>query len=225
MKLIFWTNIYDGGGIEYIEKNQSLIDLSQKHEIFGMANGKKCQETMKHLYNRVTTIECINDRAAKGKAIFDHFKGRDDYDFLIRIDLDAIVFDLNRLETAIEKNMLGKHAVMGNTKTFYGRRKENKKYRGTKYVRGACNVASRSVVEAIEMITDENAGFDIPFAMSFKGTGCEVISNKLFELNKRYTGKRPVWHPPYKGTEKLRYFLKGTEQYVQGTKNSRTVAS
>jgi hypothetical protein len=213
MKLIFWTNIYDGGGIEYIEKNQSLIDLSQKHEIFGLANGKDCQKTMKSLYNKVNTIECINDRAVKGKAIFDHLKNRDDYDFLVRIDLDAIVFDLERLERIIEKNMVGKHAVMGNTKKFYGKRKGNKKYRGIRYVRGACNVASKSVVDAIEMITKENAGFDIPFAMSFKKTGCESISHKLFELNKKYTGKRSVWHPPAKGDEKLRYFLKGVERY------------
>jgi hypothetical protein len=133
----------------------------------------------------------------------------------VRIDLDAIIFDKNRLENMIKEHMICKHAVMGNVKKFKGRKPENKKYRGIKYVRGACNVMSKSVVDEIDMIVEEKAGFDIPFAMSFKKTECEIISAKLFELNKAYTGKRPVWHPPAKGDEKLKYFLKGAEEYVR----------
>ena len=211
MKFIFWTNSWDAG-TEYLEKNISLQDISQKHDFYFMNSGAKSEEAIKKLYNG-KCINCENDKAVKGDVLFKELASVS-YDVLIRIDLDAIIFDLDGLLRKIEENTAGEgHFVLGNTKKFRGRRTTNKKYRGIKYVRGACNATSKSVIDKIDMITEENAGFDIPYAMSFHKTGCKLLSCKLFEINKKYTGKHPVWHPTGKGAEKFRIFSREIEKY------------
>ena len=213
MKFIFWTNSWDGGA-EYLEKNTSLQDISQKHDFYFMNSGDKSEQIIKNLYNG-KCINCENDKAIKGKVLFEELKDVS-YDVLIRIDLDAIIFDLDRLLLKIENSITeDKLCVLGNTKRFVGRKQGNKKYRGIEYVRGACNAASKNVIDKINMITEEKAGFDIPYAMSFHKMNCKLVSCKLFELNNKYTGKYPVWHPKGKGTAKLRAFLKEIEKYGQ----------
>ena len=211
MKPIFWTNSWDAG-TEYLELNKSLQDISNKYPFYFMNSGEKSEEVIKNMYNGIC-VNCENDKAVKGKVLFDSLKGKEDYDCLIRIDLDAIVFDLDKLLSKIETHIMSEHAVLGNTKTFNGRKATNRKYRGIKYVRGACNAASRSVIDKIDMITEENAGFDIPYAMSFHKTNCKLMSCNLFEINKKYTGKYPVWHPVYKGADKLRIFSREIQRY------------
>jgi len=209
MKFIFWTNVYDGA-LGFTENNTSLQDLSEQYEMYFMSSGEKSREVIEKLYNG-HIIDCSNDTAIKGKILFDMLKNRQDYDVLVRIDMDAIVFNLNKLTDIIESNIVDKHAVLGNYKKF--KTKKPNQFSGVRYVRGACQAATRSVIDRIDMVIDKKAGFDIPYAMSFCKTNCEIIKCKLFELSNKYRGKYPVWHPKEKGEAKLNIFLKEISKY------------
>lgn len=207
MKFIFWTNIYDEG-LRYLENNTSIQNLSKKHELYLMANGKKCVDMAKSLYQG-EIIESINDKAVKGKLLFDVLKSRTDYDVLVRLDLDAVVIDSNKLINLIEPKIENQHAVVGHIKTFKGRKEWNKRFSGISYVRGPCNATSKSVIDQIEMdISFPNAGFDIPYAISFKKTGCKFVKCALYEDRESYKGILPVWHWHQKGDVKYQAFMK-----------------
>ena len=211
MKLIFWTNIYDGG-LGYLEHNTSLQNLSKTQEMYFMSNGNKCVEMATSLYNG-DIIDCPNDKAVKGKVLFDVLKGRKDYDALVRVDLDAIVIQPDKLIDMIATNLSDNHAILGHVKKFRGRKPENKEFRGITYVRGPCNATSRSVIDQIDMDVSFKAGFDIPYAISFHKTKCKMINCKLYEDNRNYKEVLPVWHWHHKGLAKYDMFKNISNRY------------
>lgn len=217
MKIIFWTNTYDDG-CNYISSNLSLQRISKCHDFYFMNSGTDSEYCVNKFY-KGHIINCENDVSIKGKVLFDLLKLKSDYDILVRVDLDAIVFDLEKLKEIIRENLLGRHAVMGNVKKFRGMKRDKRKhqvskpYRGIKYVRGGCHATSRSVIDSIDMMDDKKIGFDIPYAVSFRETGCDVIPKPIFEINSKYSYHRPVWHPTGKGLDKLETYMKNMNLY------------
>ena len=216
MKFIFWTNIYDQG-IGYMEANTSFQDLSKLHETYLMATGEKCQEVAKSLYNG-KIIECDNDKAVKGKVLFEALKARNDYDVLIRLDLDAVVIDLEGLLKRIETNIQD-HSVLGNVRKIKGKSPRKRQFKGLKYVRGPVTATTRSVIDKIDMDVSMELGFDIPYATSFKETGAKIISCNLYETRRDYKGNLPAWHWHKKGKHKRYALKKVIDIYEQRSKN------
>jgi len=216
MKFIFWTNIYDQG-IGYMEANTSFQDLSKLHETYFMATGEKCIDVAKNLYNS-KIIECDNDKAIKGKVLFDTLKSRNDYDVLIRLDLDAVVLDLEGLLKRIEDNIQD-HSVLGNVRRIKGKSPQKRKFRGLQYVRGPCTATTSSVIDKIDMDISMKLGFDIPYATSFKKTGAKIISCNLYETKRSYRGNLPAWHWHKKGKHKVIALKKVIDLYEKGAKD------
>lgn len=128
-----------------------------------------------------------NNMSEKGKILFETIRG-EDYDVLIRVDTDAIIFDLEWL-IELAKPAVGKKKIIGNTV-------RPKTWNLDRYVRGGCHIVSSQVIREIKMIRmKKQAGFDKPFNMSIKDIA-EIEHKKVFEQTRRYRRTAPVWHPP-----------------------------
>ncbi len=185
MRVIFWT-LVDDVLSEYIELNKPLQDISKKYELYAMCSGEKSIDLIKKNYV-ANIIETVNDVRLKGKALFEVLKKRDDYDVLIKIDLDALVLDVNKLLLEIESHILPM-TIMGNLR---------RSFTGRMYIRGGCHAVHRTVIDKIQMkIPVEKTGFDNPYNIAVLETGACQIDHHLFEICDNPTGNFPVWHPP-----------------------------
>jgi hypothetical protein len=194
MRPVFWVSA-DAILKEFIVENVALQRIAERYPCYFMcsgevegADGPEPMARFLSRYYRARTITCPNHMSLKGKLLFDRLNaGEVAYDFLVRLDLDAIVFDVDRLLETARKHVLGKHAIMGNHFTWFAE----------SWVRGACNVTSRSVIEALDFaVSDNPTSFDLLYTEAVIQAGATIIPVDCFELEESYTGACPVWHPP-----------------------------
>ena len=176
-RFVFWSPV-DPCVEFFLENNESLHAVSRTFPyVFACSNGidalvrEKCS-------GHAVTIDMENDMRAKGTAVFDLMK-KMDFDICIRVDADAIIFDLPRLlgmASATRPNqLLGWEVKAGR-------------------VRGGCHACGAEIIRNIAPL-GAGPNFDATMAKRIRAMGAEVLHCKFFEMNYRYTGECPVWHP------------------------------
>lgn len=101
---------------------------------------------------------------------------------LVKIDLDAVIFDKQKFIQEIEDT--NQNEFRGNLRTVK---------RGT-YIRGGFNCIWSQELFKINLQPSGNPmDVDIWLALQLKET--QLINRPYFEINNKYTGTAPVWHP------------------------------
>ena len=207
MEKILWWACADDIINQYIRYNLPLRKLAEQHECYFMCSGTS-YKLLHKLYPDAHVIECANNYLLKGKLLFDTLKQRDDYQYLVRLDFDALIMDLPRLVSDIEATVQNRHAIAGNPAIG----------KAETHIRGACMVMSRSVVDAIDLPVDmKSKSFDEGFSVAAEKAHAEIIRHPFFELNEKWTGKYPVWHPTRYVSRKYDLFLKQVKALENGT--------
>ena len=180
---IFWVGIDDSIS-DFVKYNKPLQAISERYQLYMVCSGGISNKVRKWYHNPIV-LECQNSRPMKGRVLFESIKKHGGYDVLIRTCPDALIFNCNMLFDIVRRYMQP-HSVMGNLSRNKGRT----------WIRGACSVTSRSVVDAIEMKWNKGEkSFDQPFFRAAMEVGATAIDKKLFEIGDEYTGTVPVWHP------------------------------
>jgi cbb3-type cytochrome oxidase cytochrome c subunit len=124
-----------------------------------------------------------------------------DFDVLVKIDLDAILFNYQEVLDIASK--CPPESILGNKRTLGDRI----------YIRGGCNACHASVIKRFVIKgfhqTFKGMDFDIPFCIQSKAN---LVDYQIFEISEKYSGKLPVWHP-LQNTTKLIQFRKCIEIY------------
>lgn len=176
-KFVFWSPV-DPCIDYFVENNSSLYDVSDKYPfVFACSNG--IDRLVKEKVGRWgLTIDTDNNMKGKGTAVFNLLK-RMDFDVCIRVDADAIVFDLPRLiswaSSTRPMELLGWQV------------KEAR-------IRGGCQACGVGIVRNIAALGD-GQNFDAAMSKNVLKMQGALRHCKLFEMSRVYTGESPVWHP------------------------------
>ena len=184
-KFVFWSPV--DSCVEYfVENNSSLYDVSNKHPfLFVCSNG--IDRLVKEKAGRCgLTINTDNNMKGKGTAVFDLLKTMD-FDVCIRVDADAIVFDLPRLI---------RWASSTQPMELVGWQVKEKR------IRGGCQACGVEIVRNIAALGD-GQNFDSAMSKNVLKMGGMLRHCKLFEMSTMYTGESPVWHPKKDDKESL----------------------
>lgn len=198
MTPVFFT-MADDCIAEYIEINKPLRDVSKKYRLVTVCSGTKAPDMMNRLY-RTEILECDNSFPVKGDVLLKYLKKTSDYDCVIKIDLDALIFDIRGLLNLISAN-LKPMSLMGN------RRKH--------YIRGGCNALNADLTPLMNSLSEHGSRpnkFDDYYCAEVLRTGGKLQDRALFEMSKSYTRTLPVWHPHKRN--KLKYIAKGITGYA-----------
>lgn len=202
-KCVFWSPV--DPCVEYfVENNSSLHDVSKRYPfIFACSN--RIEGVVKEKCGaQAIAINTANNMKGKGTAVFSLMRSMD-FDVCIRVDVDAIVFDLPRL---IRMASSTGPAQLAGWQIKVGR------------IRGGCQACGVDIVKSIEPLGD-GANFDAAMSKNTLKMGGELVHCKFFEMSTAYTGECPVWHP--KKDDKRALFEKHIEmwRFQNGSTSSR----
>jgi len=226
MRLIFWT-FADGGSSGYLRYNKSLQELSQEYDFYFLCSGNRGNKLVRKHF-RAQVLPCENNIQEKSQLLLKHFqmlssfRGVQDDDVLVKIDLDAVLFDLPELVRRIKKN-IKPESIMGNYREQFVTNDQGDREVSLSYVRGACQAMPISTVKKVSFECDDRYGisdFDIPFCEQVQNRGIKLIDCPLFEINNKYTYTHPVWHPDKKARRKVPQFSRHCHLYDEIKKNA-----
>lgn len=187
---IFWSPT-DPCIRNFIVSNKSHIQVSHQFPFYFVCSGGIDTDII-NLYGSksLILISQKNRMRTKGKILFDAIRNLD-FDVLIRVDMDAIIFDLQWLLKEAE--------IATKFKCVAGKIKRGNLVSGNKekYVRGGCHVVSKEIAHNIYM-TDEPGTFDSAFSVYAKKAGASLLDTNTFEESISYSKNSPVWHPKKK---------------------------
>lgn len=176
-RFVFWTPV-DPCIESFVRDNESLQAVSRSYPyVFACSNGIDSL-VRERCGSHAVTVETENDMKKKGTAVFDLMKTMD-FDICIRVDADAIIFDLPRLLDMASPT--GPRQLVG-WEVKPGR------------IRGGCHAVGADIVRHIAPL-GEGPNFDKAMSANTIAMGGEVLHCKFFEMNFGYTGECPVWHP------------------------------
>ena len=181
MKPIFWTGSADIVS-EYFVANKRLQEISQLYPLYILYSGKV--DYLEEHYPKAILIPCENEWKAKACTVLHFLKDRYDFDVAIRFCPDTIIKDRVRLLQLIEEGMVGENIAVGN-KAFFAK---------AWYLRGACNATPKSVIQKM-VLTPSDRDYDTWYSLAIESAGGVLKDWPLFEINDKYTGTFPVWHP------------------------------
>lgn len=197
IKFVFWSPV-DPTVQYYLKNNPSLDQISQQYpHLFVTSNG--IDQLVKQLHPNAIIINSKNDMRCKGTTAFQYMRTIK-FDVCIRLDVDAILFDLNKLINMTQNTK--PNQFLGCKKRFKKLRivrRMNTKHKYPFKIRGACHAIGRDIIERIKPL-GTGPHFDEAMSANAVDAGAELIDCHLFELNAQYTGASPVWHPP-RGTK------------------------
>lgn len=179
MHLIFYTFL-DVSNQVYLELNDSLVRITKEYPLYFLNSGVDSERICQRGYEKANVIHCSNNMQLKFNKLMGELKDVD-YDILVKIDLDSIIFDYDRLiQMVLETKPNQFRGVLRTVK-------------GITYTRGGCNACHRSTIANFRFNLSGNCmDVDIPMGEQLE---CERIDIPLFEINDNYTGTAPVWHP------------------------------
>jgi hypothetical protein len=201
MRLVFWT-FADDCIYDFMASNLTLRALSHDYRFITLCSGERTKALLDERY-KTEQIWCENNLLKKGDALLQHLKDDASFDALVKIDMDALVLNRPLLLQTIEEH-LRPGLLIGNY------RKRNRLLDMPTvpgYIRGGCNVLSASLLKDMPAIHAEGRDrfdFDVYYNYAVQCAGGSLLDKPLFELNPRWTGKTPVWHPPK--NDKYRHF-------------------
>lgn len=187
MKYIFWVSV-DDVLKDFIIGNKMLQYISQHFELVAMCSGEKSHEWMSKYYRCASVFFMENSLQAKGDEFIRRFiQPICVHDYVVRVDMDAIIMNPIWLLKRIEENVDPKKKILaGNPPVF----------EHESHIRGGCNVTTGVTFQQFCMIMDGNPmAYDEAYTRSVVVAGGEILPLEIFEINNEYTGKCPVWHP------------------------------
>lgn len=199
----------------YTKMNKSMQDLCGKYKLI-MLSSNTNYNIIKNKYPKAELIHSkYNSFPHKTILLFEYLKNIR-YDFLIRLDMDSIIYDIDRI-LQVSNKYANRIVYVGNKKTLKNRIPKFFRPHNT-YIRGACNVTTKNTIDFMRTRLDVNYGakpFDLFFCKNLIENDIQLIDDPLFEINTIYTGRYPVWHPQ---KHKKKYlFKKQIEQYKNMT--------
>lgn len=190
MNICFWTPIYEKME-EYLIKNQSLQRLSELYPFIFVASGG-AEKYIKEFYGSKAISLPIeqNNMIHKADKAFKEFDQRFEEGVLIKIDMDAILFNVKGLLELVIP-LVGRKALIGNE----ARRKNKKR----NYIRGGCQAYTKPLLKEIclDLTYPKISKLDQEIANACRRVqDCEFVYLNLFEDHEIfYTKSAPVWHP------------------------------
>jgi hypothetical protein len=199
-KIVIWSPI-DPCVEWFFRRNPSLPAVAEKIPyVFVCSNG--IEELVRERCGDTAIIALAERNKMRHKADVAWARIRDmDFDICMRIDIDAIIFDLHRMLSMASK--AGPKQLIGWKKKFTSKKDRDK----PPYIRGACQAAGEYLVRNVELLGD-GTEYDYLFSRLTEKMGGEIIDdlalfgNRFFELNDDYSGESPVWHPRKKNKKK-----------------------
>ena len=186
MKYLFWVSV-DDILEDFIIGNKMLQYISRVFPFVAVCSGEKSHEWISKYYGGSFFAGCPNDLQAKGIAIIDFVQHAGDIDYVVRVDMDAIVMNPIWLIKRIEDNVNRHHRILAGNPAVGS---------GETHIRGGCNVTTGRAFDGFNMTPSGNPmDFDEVYTAALEASGCEKLALELFEINKDYTGRCPVWHP------------------------------
>jgi len=201
---IFWTGAADCVADFFIH-NRYLQNIANQHPLYILYSGER--DYLDQYYPNAICEPCENVWQAKAIKLFNILKTRDDFDVLIRFCPDAMIKNVDKLFNSIENGMTDEKTVLGNKEQNLG----------FTYLRGGCNATPKALVHKMKFQSLEE-GYDYWYSILLEEAGGVLKNWPLFEINNKYTGEFPVWHPRQNfeaGKEdypiRLKYFIRESE--------------
>lgn len=180
-KKLAWYTLLDECNFDYLKLNKSIVDVDKNFPLYVVSSVVSEDEVRYFLPNAIVIEVSENNVLKKFNALLDVVEGTE-AEVLVKIDLDAIVFDLGKVAKMASSVQEGQHA--GNLRVV----------RGIEYVRGGCSACHLSALSGFRIEVDgAYPGLDITLGEQLD---CERVDLPMFEISPVYTGKAPVWHPP-----------------------------
>lgn len=195
--MVFYTFL-DFVNLNYFQLNDSLKQI--EYPLYFLTSNLD-EEVIKEKFPSAHVLITENNMQWK----FINFVRKTNAKFIVKIDLDAIIFDYPLLMSKISQIKEGE--ILGNLK-------------GTKqrcWVRGGCNaIWSQDLVNLIPESSGNTMDVDIWLSKGLQKSGMKLVDEPLFEQSRsRFSDKLPVWHPE-QSKDKMNQFKKELEKWKKG---------
>jgi hypothetical protein len=232
MKFLFYINIDKNFTDKYVSTNKSIMDFSNKYDLILLSSSYTKEELLKNYPNAII-IESENGFIQKHNDLYNYIDTNDiQFDWLVRLDMDEIVFD-------IEPNLELIRTYNPQEKIFMGRW-------STSWIRGAFNVLSKAgydsmkrpydvkdprFYKASDPVSIRGGWIDLINTVEAKNAGCKIINVNVTHPNQVLFWRTdqipkgnyqdyPVVHPT-KDKNIYQTFLKLLEMYNEKNCHSK----
>jgi len=208
---IFWVSV-DLCVEHYLEKNSCLRQLADAHRVLLVAttgySGRAAE-----LCPGADVIECPNNLQAKGNVALD-YAASTTFDYLVRLDADALVFDAERLMEIVRES------ISSDRMEACGMIEEHPGV--APFLWGSCNATSRALANRIRVPVQwvNPHEFDTLYTGAIRRVGGRLIEANVLERTEEYLGTAPVWHPSVRnnldlsGEARMEQFTRNAERFV-----------
>ena len=195
MRFVFLQN-FDPKIAKYTTNNLPLQELSKSYPTIFIASGDgSCLNKFYH--KPIIVSSKANYQLDKLNLAIKFFSNFDNYDIIIRTCIDAVIMDFGMLKKIVEEEVDPlKPILMGNRQCQNA--PDNKTNARIKWIRGGCQLWTKPMVHQLKGNTikyKRNNDWDMPLTYEVKKRDVTIINRALFELNDKWTGVAPVWHP------------------------------
>lgn len=181
LRPVFWTGAADIVS-DYLIHNRRLQAISQQYPLYVVYSGRS--DYLEGCFPNAFLIPCENEWKSKLIQMYRELKDCD-CDFVIRFCPDAIIKDVDWLLRRIAEGTQGlPDTAVGNQANF----------NGVVYIRGGCNATPMSLFHKLNLGSSDR-DYDTWYTLAIQAAGGHIRDWPLFEINDRYTGQMPVWHP------------------------------
>jgi len=191
--MVFYTFL-DKCNLEYFLLNDSISQV--QYPLYFLTSNVD-EEVIREKFPSAHVL--ITDNNMQWKFI--NFVRKTNAKFIVKIDLDAIIFNYPLLLKKISQIKEGE--ILGNLK-------------GTKqrcWIRGGCNAIWSQ--DLVNLIPESSGNYmDVDIWLS-KGLKLKKVDCHLFEQSTKWSGTEPVWHPP-QSKDKMKCFKEELEKWKKG---------
>jgi len=187
MKYLFWVSV-DDILKDFIIGNKMLQYVSKIFPFVAVCSGEESHKWISRYYGGSFHTGLPNDLQIKGYTIIRLIQGSSDtFDYIVRIDMDAIIMNPIWLIKRIEDNVNRHHRIIAGNPAIFNHES---------HIRGGCNVTTGRALENFQLHPYGNPmAFDEIYTRQLVANGVIKQELEIFEINNYYTGKCPVWHP------------------------------
>jgi hypothetical protein len=189
---IFWSQT-DDSVIEFTLNNSPLQLISKIYPVYLVySGGTRSSELIKKYSNLKIIHSDKNNDNYKAKLLFDHLKTSNlQYDVSIRTCVDTLILNCNILfkicETHLDKTS---EFLIGNADPDFIKTKD------LKWIRGACNITSKSLIDKLDINGESSASYDSVYFNACLAAKASIIIHDTFCIGRNYNQNFAAWHPP-----------------------------
>lgn len=213
-RILFWSPATDSLKFYWLQ-NISLWSIKE-YLLIGDNSMNKQEWIDKNPQLTYVSLD-VNDMLIKADYAFNlALSQKKDWDFLVKIDLDALLLDYGKLVQMLTE-CLNQKAFIG----VFKKRKECEPGESSIYIRGGCQAFSRSLIERMVANPCSHIGikaqhldtYMIKWFDSLTDPDKILVSKELFTITSpRKEVLSPVWHPKKKA--KREAFVLGVDNFL-----------